>query len=487
MTEHSETDITIKWDPDGHRIVSWPAGIDPDGTPRRISHRAPDAVSHWYKPPESEEDLLLYRGPFKLEGQDDPYHGHICFSWFPKPEVVADGIGAEEEHLEKLFSDLKQPQKKIWTSLPKVTIDLSENGSLPPQPTQPAELILESGNVQISQEINSEIGQTHALDEVTFLVPNGWRGGVLICDKEDLSRVWHGRTEASGDGWIVTFDREASISDKHWKELRKKGRRFTHVGRLAREDGSEFSSEEVPAVLDRLRIGLNLALGRRTACALPVGWKEGRPVWAYWSSFRATDYRPPTHWPHPLNAHHEVGSIVSHMLEFTKNREDHLLMRNAIGYYTAAVSEVGVEIRSSVATSGLQLLAYRKLMHPSDRKYSKSAWNALRAEGELRKLAELFSMDTNVPARMKYLHEVRQNLENEYKSKNPDKPRSDPFDALFVLIKMRNIATHPGEDQHHDLDMNSWAEIGLLAGYWLGCAALHVIKHEGPLKKPFWE
>lgn len=487
MTENNETETLVTFSTGGQRTVSWCIGVDADGMENWIEHSAPDAVRHLYQPSACDEDILLYSGPFRLDNQNEPYYGDVSFCWKTKPEVLARGIGSEEEHVRTTFSELSQDPGKLWRSLSRVGIELGHDGKIPNQPLQPADIDSEEARVKIETEVSSDIGQENRVDEVTFLVPNGWQGGIRVCESINLRDVWPGRTEASGDGWVVTFDRDQAMTDEKWEELKQsRGRRFTHIGRITRSDGQEFNVEEVPNLLDRIRLGLNLALGRRTACALPVGWRKRCPVWARWSRFNASDYRAPAHWSHRHNAHHQVGPIVSRMLEFTRTSDDHMLMRNAISYYTAASKEVGVEIMASVAVSGLQLLTYRNFMSTTSPVYSKRAWKGLNTEGQLRSLTRSAGIPTSVPTRMEYLHRARKVFEDDYKP-DPSKPRSDPFDALFTLVKMRDIATHPGKDQHHDLEMNAWVEVGLLAGYWLGRAALHTIEYQGELRRPFWD
>ena len=175
---------------------------------------------------------------------------------------------------------------------------------------------------------------------MTFLVPNGWEAfnGTGICDPTDLKRHWLGRTHAAGGGWQVILDQHADMSTDAWRELQDSaGYRFTHSGRLSRIDGSSFTGAEAFAALDRVRLGLNLALGRRTTCALPVGWRDGKPVWCRWRS-APVDSSSSSHWLDETIACKQVGEVVSLMLDFTSDEANLAAVRPALAYYVAGTS-----------------------------------------------------------------------------------------------------------------------------------------------------
>jgi hypothetical protein len=289
--------------------------------------------------------------------------------------------------------------------------------------------------------IEQQVGDPAALEQVTFLVPNGWQGhdGGGICDSENLAQTWHGRTEAAGDGWIVTFDRDAAMDPAAWKDLKESGgHRFTHAGRLSRADGSAFTGDEAFEALARVRLGLNLALGRRVTCALPVGWRDGQPVWCRWRSAPVDGYRDVNHWLDDTTSYRQVGDVVSRVLAFTASPVNRESLKYATSYYVAANVDVDVELSVGVPVSGLQLLAYLRFVTERGT-YSRTRWEALKTEGELRLLIEEIGIDTSVPAHFSHLTDVRDRLAR----------TGPPRDALGVVIKMRNIVTHPTLVLHH--------------------------------------
>ena len=278
-------------------------------------------------------------------------------------------------------------------------------GTLPPQPRR---FFVPRGLPERSfhqERIEQQLGDPAALEQVTFLVPNGWTGhdGAGICDPDDPGLAWRGRTEAAGDGWTVTFDRYAAMDTAAWNELRNSGgHRFTHAGRLARADGSAFTGDEAFDALDRVRMGLNLALGRRVTCALPVGWRDGRPVWCRWRSARVDGYRDASQWLDDTTSYRQVSEVVSRVLDFTATPVDKESLRYAVSYYVTANVDVDVELSASVPVSGLQLLAFLRFVTQRGT-YSRSQWEQMDTEEQIRLLVEEIGIETPVPAHFSHL------------------------------------------------------------------------------------
>ena len=113
------------------------------------------------------------------------------------------------------------------------TVSVSLPGGI--LPAQPRKFFVPRGLTERSfyqERIEQHLGDPAALEEVTFLVPNGWTGhdGAGICDPDDPGLYWQGRTEAAGDGWTVTLDRYPVMDTVAWNELRNSGgHRFTHA------------------------------------------------------------------------------------------------------------------------------------------------------------------------------------------------------------------------------------------------------------------
>lgn len=272
--------------------------------------------------------------------------------------------------------DLFSPKDRgVWVQTPSIDIRLS-GGALPQQPAVPAAEMLNKGRF-FTDRVEQDLGDPVGLEQVTFLIPNGWHGldASGICDPAELKRTWYGRTEAVGGGWHVIFDMCAEMDRGAWRELRD-SHRFTHIGQLRRDDGSTFSGEEAFHVLDRVRLGLNLALGRRTTCALPVGWRGNQPVWCRWRAAPVDPYRSlDSHWLDKTVIHQQIRDVVSLVLTFTTDEANRAALKSTLAYYVAGNVDVDVDVELSVSIplSALQLLAYYRFV-AQRQAYSQTAW-----------------------------------------------------------------------------------------------------------------
>jgi hypothetical protein len=80
-----------------------------------------------------------------------------------------------------------------------------------------------------------------------------------------------GRATLTADGWRITIAATDRTGD-HNDSLRAQGGYvITHMGRIEREDGSEFSSGQLEDLLMCVDLFLSFALGRWAGVALPVG------------------------------------------------------------------------------------------------------------------------------------------------------------------------------------------------------------------------
>lgn len=466
---HGRTEPAVTVAEDGTRCVSWSI-VGSDGVRYSFKHDHPDALRHHYAPLGINEDVPLYRGTFCLDDDDDrPFEGDVRFCWLPTPRVEARG--SRETMSEDFLRFLAAEPQTLWVGAATVRVSLDE-GRLPAQPP-PGDVPPPQQGHSISDRIEQELGSSDELDRVTFLLPNGWQAhdGLGICDPDDLSRLWQGRIETGGDGWTVRIDRIADMDGGQWGSLRDTGgRRFTHVGCLARVDGRPFTGQQAFDALDRVRVALNLALGRRTTCALPVGWRGTDPVWTRWRSAPVDRYATRSHWLDDTIAAHQVGEIVGRVVEVTSDPTAWSVVRPAVAYYMAANVDVDVELSVGIPVSGLQLLAYYRFVTQRGL-YSKGKWNELTTAAQLRLLLTDVEADLAVHPHFPHLTAGRDRLA----------VTGAHRDALGVVMKMRDIVTHPTRDKPADFSVYEWAEAGMHARYWLCLAILHTLGYQGQI------
>lgn len=444
----------------GNRVVRWT--VDTANGPVEVRHNFPDAVRHHYHPTEVGEALPLYAGPFQLGDDRNPFTGVVYWRWTNPPRVEAHG--ARPTTLASLEAMIADKDTSLWADHDTLVLP-GFDAVLPPQPSG-LPIVPSMGN-EIRARIEQQVGQEDDLEELTFLIPNGWQAldGSGVCDPNDPKRIWHGRVAASDSDWEVVIDPSGEMDQAAWRRLRDAGGHgFTHIGRLRRRDHSTFSGASAFAVLDRVRVALNIALGRRTTCALPVGWRAGDPVWVRWRSAPVDRYALASHCLDESIAAQQLTSILQAALEFTVEPSAWAALRPAAAYYVASNMDVDVELSVAIPVSALQLLAYYRFVTERN-VLSETKWKALSTETQLRLLLVDIGVDLSIQGHFTHLSDAQGRL-----------AKTSPLkDALGVVMKMRNVATHPTKEKPEQFTVYEWAEAGMHARYWLNLALLFVI------------
>jgi hypothetical protein len=106
---------------------------------------------------------------------------------------------------------------------------------------------------------------------------------------------------------------------------------------------------------------------------------------------------------------------------------------------------------------------------------SKRKWDDLRTEAQLRLLLTDVQADLAVHPHFAHLTAVRDRLSL----------KGAHRDALGVVMKMRNIVTHPTRDKPANFSVYEWAEAGMHARYWLCLAILHSVGYQWQIADKF--
>lgn len=467
--------VTVSYKDDGTRVVTRVLEGS-DGRKLVLNHSHPDAIIHHYQPEVDSQDIPLYAGRLAFADRiDRPYDGNAYFTWQPTPRIRMRGArNSSSEELNELFAQ-GDSSSGMWRTRPSLVVGLID-GEIPQPPLIVSEKGAEHpGDLHVEEDVHAELGDGSRLEEVTFLVPNGWRAqdASMVCAPEAPENSWQGRTTVTGDGWTVHFDLLPGVTHEKWKELKGiGGYSFTQTGRIARTDGGCFNSTEAKSVLQRIGFGLSLALGRRTPCLLPVGYLRGIPMWALWATAPVDPVRSSSDWLESTCTAKQIGELISNVLSFTSVESNLQSFKNALAYYIAANVDVDVHLRAALPISGLQLLTYYSFVTVGP--HTPGEWKRMvpavkGTEWEVRKLLEAMEITLAVPRHFKNVAAVRRRL-----------ARNDSqTDVLGTVIKMRNVATHPTKQQYDDYSVYEWAEAGLLANYWLCLALLYMVGYQG--------
>ncbi|MEU5120331.1 hypothetical protein [Streptomyces asoensis] len=470
------SNVNIHYEADGTRVVSRTLK-NHQGEVFVIEHRFPDAITHHYQPGLEGEDIPLYSGLFDFSDRENrPFNGEVLFTWQPTPRISARGSRTSTpQEIAELFES-NDSNNGMWRTVPGVSIPLT-GAVIPKQPECVSDTSQPSRDLHVEERVQTQVGAGESLTDVTFLVPNGWQAldASRVADPGTPEIFWDGRTTATGDGWTVQFDLIPGLTHKKWNGLKKTGGySFTHTGRLTREDGSSFSSNEAFSALERITLALSLALGRRTACLLPVGYSNGLPKWAHWATAPVDPMKSSSDWLESTCSAKQIGNLIHCVLNFTRKEENLRAFRNALAYYIAANVDVDVHLRASLPISGLQLLTYYEFVTIgpySPRRWEQAIPKNRGTEWEIRNLIDKLGIAIAVPRHFRHLAVVRDRMRR----------KGAKRDALGVVIKMRNVATHPTKQQSGDYTVYEWAEAGMLANYWLCLALLYTVGYKGDI------
>jgi hypothetical protein len=466
----------------GHRCpdggYEWTVG-NVEGKPLVIRHLAPDALEHLYAPGDIDEPILLYRGCFVAQADEDGPErlcgGDIRLSWRPTPRIEVRGeYNPEPGHIEALLNSAAD--NRIWHT--RLQIRIPDSEEVPPPPVEeapPWSREHHTGYLGPAEVYPPEIGDGTVLSKVTGQVANGWDGyGAHVADPADRRQTWFGRTTARGGDWLLHMDALNPNREQLDRLRRSGGYGVTHTLSLSREDDSPFTAKEATQALYAVRSALSLVVGRRADVILPVGWRGDKPVWARWTAGLVDGFREPGTWLDASIGGAQVGEVVGRFLERWSDPLCSDTLRYATSYYVQALA-LGVELGTAAAVSGLLLVAFSWLVEDKQL-YSRTAWEKkMEAESQIRALLQLDEcrIDPTVPVAFGNLADVAQRLAADAQ------PGGAVRDGLGCIIKMRNDVIHPTRTKRTKWSAYQWAEAHNLAVHFLELALLAYVGYRG--------
>lgn len=272
----------------------------------------------------------------------------------------------------------------------------------------------------------------------------------------------------NADGWTITIAGTDKTTEA-CKVLKEYGGFIiTHMGKIQREDGSPFSSEQLEDVLNSIHSFLSLALGRWAGVALPIGFdQDGNRVFEQWGlpKVASGSWNGSCSW---FDAHH--GGLFSDLFPtFSARWKDDLwgpAIRAAIYWYVAANDRgtgIGVDAGLILAQTALEHLAWTYCVQ--DRKMvSAQAFGSrgLSAADRMRLLATALDIPADLPASLRALHAKR---------------GSKWEDGADAVTGIRNAVVHPSKTS--EFADGSYYEAWRLSLWFLDLAFLRLLGHQG--------
>jgi len=276
-----------------------------------------------------------------------------------------------------------------------------------------------------------------------------------------------GRVVLKADGWSITVA-ATDRTDRLTKALKAQGGYvLTHVGRIAREDGSTFSSEELDDLLSCLQYFLSFALGRWAGVALPIGFDaDGNRVYEQWGMARTAD--GPWNGSSWFDLRHGelLPEVFPGFLSLWTKELWRQPLTHALYWYLGACDRrvgIGVDTGLILAQTALELLAWTYCV--LDRKMvSAKAFKpgGLSAADKLRLLTSSLGIPQEIPPVLSALHGMQ------------GKQWADGMDAIAGI---RNSLVHPGG--RSDLPEGSYYDGWRLSLWYIDLVLLRLCGHRG--------
>lgn len=277
-----------------------------------------------------------------------------------------------------------------------------------------------------------------------------------------------GRVLLEADGWNITLAADDQTNDCRQQHEASGGYMITHMGRIERENGETFSTEQAEGCLTGIHSFLSFALGRWAGVALPVGYNaNGDRVFEEWGMPRANLGM----WNGSMSWFDEQhGEVLAEVFpgywRLLHDERWQVPLRHAVYWYiraNAGGTGQGIDTGLIIAQVALELLAWQYCVR-DQRFVSNDAFGprGLSAANKLRLLARTMEIPVHLPGCMQQL---------------PVPTGVKLADICDAIAMVRNNLVHPRENPigWNDWDFPTWK-----AAMWLlELALLRLSGHAG--------
>lgn len=459
----------------------------------RVAIDTPLALRHFYPFPRlGALSIPLYRGSFTVGS--DTFRGVASLSLNPRVEINFGGRRPFTEE-ERAVGWRVGPEPRTWLSRDHVTLPIVGVPTPPKTDRVDASTSYPSKKgIVVPWPSPLELGRDEPVDRVTFFVLNGWRAamdGFFVAGDTLKSR---GGLRFDAGDWEFTFTmRPDATPDDVLTRIRREGEHTaTHVGMIRRKDRQPFLPSMSTRVLEVLEFAFAFALGRTTACVLPVGWVGIDAIWARWHVDRWVDRAgvPAHSWLDEYCTGEQLRELIECLLTIRGDTFCWNVFEHALGYYLTA-QDTTPPMRCNLAVPALTFMSEAALVAAPPlghaQALSKGTWDDLGTQEQIRRLLTSISASTSVPSHFADLEAARASESATAAKVQFTKPASvppKPTDALSVLVKMRNDVAHPKRTRLQHFDFKQWFEAAECGIEWLLLALLHWIGYHGRYMAP---
>lgn len=353
----------------------------------------PSLLNHIYPVKKPNQEVLLYEGDLdiKQEIEQDTIiargSGNVYLTWFPFPKIefnlYGDELLALRPNLDKAFVKLSNTKNFVEAITPISTGSKGEKK-------------IKKGNL-IKPLV---IGSSQNLKYVQFYLTNFEKysaSPIPVYDSE--VRVGYRATFAA-EGWEVIIDPVKEI-ESYFNLLKSHGGyATTHVGKVSRLNGEDFTTEEVLAFLEILSDFLSFVRGIRIYPLLLVGYDaSAQPIWEVWASSNSAPWwQPVDNWASGLPAE----MIAEAFPGFYRWRQSWDQEARLAIYWYLMTQPTKAESSIVLAQSALELLAWVHLVERG-KIFTEKEFNGCSASQKINRLLQELKIPQNIAPILKAL------------------------------------------------------------------------------------
>ena len=281
-----------------------------------------------------------------------------------------------------------------------------------------------------------------------------------------------GRILLKADGWITTIAAMDKTDDLCKALDHQGGFVLTHMGKIEREDGSAFSSDQLDDLLHCMHCFLSFALGRWTGLAFPIGFDQaGNRVFEQWGLPLTAPgpWNGTCSWFDALHAEF-LSETFPGFMALWKDDKWHSTLWKAVYWYLVANGRSGgvshIDAGIILAQTALELLAWTYCVEQRKMVSAGAFEKALPAADKVRLLASGLEIPLELSAHLSTLQ-----------SALLAQTGSKWHDAMDAITQIRNGLVHPRVKTQ--LADGSYCEVWKLSMWYLDMVLLRLCGHTG--------
>lgn len=340
------------------------------------------------------EELLLYSGCIELSNSSKPAYvgnGSISFKWFSSPRIELEIKTNSENEIPVVESQcLKIDQEKL---------KLEESSSS----------MLRS----LLKEFSDSVDDNQSLSYVIFHLVNfrNFHGQPIHSEKEQ-GKIYCGRAVLQADNWLITLDAQDKTKQNERDLDLLSGYSITHIGKIERSDGKNFTVSEVKNILDCLHFFFSFARGRWSSPILPIGYDvNDNKVWMHWEATIIDSWQTQTSWFNLTDK--SLSELFPGFFKRWSNNDLNEPIKIAIQWYVECRKGSG-GIAGSIALAQIAMELFSSIVITEEKKIlSVDSLSKLNASDQFKLLLSIMGIPMNIPTTLSDLTQVAGTLSSD--------------------------------------------------------------------------